>query len=177
MPGIHQLTDQTNFLPIRQVITVFLGLSVALACAYLDQTVVATALPRISSDLHSGRLSSWVATAYLLTRYLPYILRMNVLRQQANQPTSLAFTPLYGRWSDIFGRKAVLIFSLSVFFVSSLACALAQTMIQVCLTYSAAFEQNSNIFLSLSYFERSKALAEAVRAACAFSSMYYQLTL
>ena len=38
-PSPHGLTDQTNFLPTRQVITVFLGLSVALACAFLDQTV------------------------------------------------------------------------------------------------------------------------------------------
>jgi hypothetical protein len=67
-PNAVQLTDQTNYLPTRQVIAVFLGLSVALACSYLDQTIVATALPRISSDLHSGQLSSWVATSYLLTR-------------------------------------------------------------------------------------------------------------
>ena len=44
---------------------------------------------------------------------------------------SLSFTPLYGRWSDIFGRKLVLLVSLFVFLVFSLACALAQTMIQV----------------------------------------------
>ncbi|GJE94802.1 MFS general substrate transporter [Phanerochaete sordida] len=105
------LTDQTNFLPTKQVITVFLGLSVALACSFLDQTIIATALPRIASDLHSGRESSWVATAYLLT--------------------SLSFTPLYGRWSDVFGRKIVLLVSLFVFLVFSLACALAQTMIQL----------------------------------------------
>ncbi|TFK49175.1 MFS general substrate transporter [Heliocybe sulcata] len=105
------LEDQTNFLPTRQVITVFLGLSVALACSFLDQTIVATALPKISSELHSGRESSWVATAYLLT--------------------SLAFTPIYGRWSDVFGRKVVLLFSLSFFLVFSLACALARTMIQL----------------------------------------------
>lgn len=47
------------------------------------------------------------------------------------KPFSLAFTPIYGRWSDIFGRKVVLICSLSVFFAFSLACALSQTMIQV----------------------------------------------
>ncbi|KDQ58485.1 hypothetical protein JAAARDRAFT_34295 [Jaapia argillacea MUCL 33604] len=107
----HGLADQTNFLPARQVIMVFLGLSVGLSCAFLDQTIVATALPRISSDLHSGQLSSWVATAYLLT--------------------SLALTPLYGRWSDVFGRKVVLMSSLAVFWLFSLACALSKTMIQL----------------------------------------------
>lgn len=44
---------------------------------------------------------------------------------------SLAFTPLYGRWSDIFGRKFMLVTTLLVFMVFSLACALARTMIQV----------------------------------------------
>ncbi|KDQ59098.1 hypothetical protein JAAARDRAFT_652302 [Jaapia argillacea MUCL 33604] len=105
------LTDQTNFLPARRVITVYVGLSIALACSFLEQTIVATALPRISSDLHGGRESSWVATAYLLT--------------------SLALTPLYGRWSDIFGRKIVLIVALGIFWIFSLACALSQTMLQL----------------------------------------------
>ncbi|KIP08456.1 hypothetical protein PHLGIDRAFT_34950 [Phlebiopsis gigantea 11061_1 CR5-6] len=107
----HVLTDQTNFLPTRQVITVFCGLSIALACAFLDQTIISTALPRIASDFQSGRESSWVATAYLLT--------------------SLSFSPLYGRWSDIFGRKILLLTSLIIFLVFSLACALAQSMIQL----------------------------------------------
>lgn len=46
-------------------------------------------------------------------------------------PPSLASTPLYGRWSDVFGRKVVMLFALAVFLVFSLACALAQTMIQL----------------------------------------------
>jgi len=107
----------------------------------------------------------------LTNQVFTLVLWMHLPRQRANLPTSLAFTPLYGRWSDIFGRKAVLIFSLSVFFISSLACALAQTMVQVCPTYSVTCEQNKNILPSLSYFEHSKALAEVVRVACPFSSM------
>ena len=49
----HVLTDQTNFLPTRQVITVFCGLSVALACAFLDQTMWAfiTSLSMCSSTI------------------------------------------------------------------------------------------------------------------------------
>ncbi len=39
------ITDQTHFLPTRQVITVFLGLSVALACSFLDQTMYVFCLP------------------------------------------------------------------------------------------------------------------------------------
>ena len=89
---------------------------------------IATALPRIASDLHSGQESSWVATAYLLTRYVVPKSRTRVLLTAC---ASLSFTPLYGRWSDVFGRKIVLLVSLFVFLVFSLACALAQTMIQV----------------------------------------------
>jgi MFS family permease len=51
-------------------------------------------------------------------------------RVYANLMFSLAFTPIYGRWSDVFGRKIVLIVALSIFFIFSLACAVAQTMLQ-----------------------------------------------
>ncbi|KAH8832721.1 MFS general substrate transporter [Flagelloscypha sp. PMI_526] len=105
------LTDQTNYLPRKQILIAFVGLSAALGCAFLDQSIVSTALPNISSELRGGTDSSWVATAYMLT--------------------SLAFTPLYGRWSDVFGRKTVLVTSLIVFWAFSLACALAQTMLQL----------------------------------------------
>ncbi|TFY51788.1 hypothetical protein EVJ58_g10381 [Rhodofomes roseus] len=90
---------------------VFLGMSIALMCSFLDQTIVATALASIEEDLNGGTIGAWVATAYLLT--------------------SLASTPLYGRWSDVFGRKVVMLFALAVFLVFSLACALARTMIQL----------------------------------------------
>ncbi|KAH9921048.1 major facilitator superfamily domain-containing protein [Fomitopsis serialis] len=109
-----ELTDQTNFLPTRQVIMVFLGLSIALMCSFLDQTIVATALASIEEDLNGGTIGAWVATSYLLTRLC-----------------SLASTPLYGRWSDVFGRKVVMLFALAVFLVFSLACALARTMLQL----------------------------------------------
>ena len=75
--------------------------------------------------------------------------------------TSLAFTPLYGRWSDIFGRKFMLITTLFVFLVFSLACALARTMIQVCYNISSAAYRCSPLCSSLSSV-RSKALGEGV---------------
>ena len=75
--------------------------------------------------------------------------------------TSLAFTPLYGRWSDIFGRKFMLITTLFVFLVFSLACALARTMIQVCYNISSAAYRCSPLCSSLSSV-RSKALGEEV---------------
>ncbi len=49
-----QLTDQTNLLPFRKILTVFLGLSVCIVITTLDQTLVATALPSITSAFHAG---------------------------------------------------------------------------------------------------------------------------
>ncbi|CDZ98057.1 Tetracycline resistance protein TetB/drug resistance transporter [Phaffia rhodozyma] len=105
------LTDQTNLLPFRQVILVFFGLSIALFCTLVDQTIVSTALPEIGAVFQDSEKSGWVATSYLLT--------------------STAFQPLYGRFSDIFGRKIMLIIALTIFFIGSLACALSKTMIQL----------------------------------------------
>lgn len=70
---------------------------------------VATCLPKISSDLHGGRQSSWVATAYLLTYVLslPHCLANGL--STLGFYSSMSLTPLYGRWSDIFGRKPVLL--------------------------------------------------------------------
>lgn len=105
------LQDQTNLLPTRQVIIVFCGLSCAIFCTLLDQTIVSTALPTLGRVFGRADISSWLGTAYLLT--------------------STAMQPMYGRFSDIFGRKIVLLVALAIFFVGSLACALAQSMIQL----------------------------------------------
>lgn len=108
-----ELVDQTNYLPPRQIIIVCVALNCALFLAFLDQTAVSTALPSIvqdfSSDSEAGRLTPWIASAYLLT--------------------STAFQPTIGRLSDIFGRKFVLQGCIIVFAVGSLACAVARTMV------------------------------------------------
>ncbi|WVR05959.1 hypothetical protein IAU60_002986 [Kwoniella sp. DSM 27419] len=106
-----ELQDQTNLLPVRQVITVFAGLTCALFCSLLDQTIVTTALPTLGKVFNRADISSWVGTAYLLT--------------------STTAQPIYGRVSDIFGRKFTLLACLFIFLMGSLACALAQTMIQL----------------------------------------------
>ena len=61
------LTDQTNLLPFKKVVTVFVGLSLCALVSCLDSTIVATALPSISADFRAGSVSSWVPSAYLLT--------------------------------------------------------------------------------------------------------------
>lgn len=72
---------------------------------------VTTALPTLGRVFNASSISTWVGTAYMLT--------------------STALQPVYGRLSDIFGRKKVLLASLTIFLLGSLACALAQTMIQL----------------------------------------------
>jgi hypothetical protein len=75
-----KLTDQTNLLPFRRLVVVFIGLACCMVVTTLDSTIVATALPTISSYFQAGAISSWVPSATLLT--------------------STAFQPLYGRFSE-----------------------------------------------------------------------------
>ncbi|CAG8577800.1 10295_t:CDS:2 [Acaulospora morrowiae] len=77
----------------------FIGLIFACFLATLEGTIVSTALPRIASDLKAIDKYSWVATAYLLTYN--------------------AFQPIYGKTSDIFGRRATMIFSFMIFLIGS----------------------------------------------------------
>jgi EmrB/QacA subfamily drug resistance transporter len=87
------------------------ALLLAMFLAALDQTIVATALPRIASDLNGLNRLSWVATAYLMT--------------------SAISTPLYGKISDLYGRKKIFQFAIVVFLVGSALCGLSQTMSQL----------------------------------------------
>jgi len=75
-----KLTDQTNLLPTRQIVVVFLGLASCIMVATLDTTIVATALPTVAAVFDAGSVSSWIPSATLLT--------------------STAFQPLYGRFSE-----------------------------------------------------------------------------
>src|SRR2546427_6836406 len=92
----------------RQIQTVFLGLMAAMLLAALDQTIVATALPTIVGDLHGLSHLSWVVTAYLLT--------------------STAMMPLYGKLSDLYGRKRLFQFAIVVFLIGSVLCGLSRNM-------------------------------------------------
>ncbi|KAL4249176.1 MFS transporter superfamily protein [Abortiporus biennis] len=105
------LTDQTNLLPFRKIVVVFSSLSLCILVSTLDSTVVATALPTISNHFHAGSISSWVPSAYLLT--------------------STAFQPLYGRFSDIFGRKATLCFAMALFMLGSLLAGFSPSIISL----------------------------------------------
>src|SRR4051794_34226809 len=81
--------------------------------AALDQTIVATALPSIVTDLGGFQHLSWVVTAYLLT--------------------STVTVPLYGKLSDLYGRRPLFIASISIFLIGSALCGAAQSMNQLVL--------------------------------------------
>jgi EmrB/QacA subfamily drug resistance transporter len=95
----------------RETVIILIGLMLGMFLAALDQTIVATALPRISSDLRGIEHLSWVVSAYLLT--------------------STAATPIYGKLSDLYGRKIMLQIAIVIFLLTSVLCGLATTMAQL----------------------------------------------
>lgn len=84
---------------------VVLSLMLTLFLASLDVTVVSTAIPTIARELDALNEISWLSTGYLLT--------------------ATALFPVYGRLSDIFGRRETILFSIATFLVSSIICAVA----------------------------------------------------
>jgi EmrB/QacA subfamily drug resistance transporter len=95
----------------RQILAIMSGLMLGMLLASLDQTIVATALTTISRDFHRPDLYSWVVTAYLLT--------------------STVTTPLYGKISDLFGRKRIFEFAIVVFLIGSALSGLSTSMYEL----------------------------------------------
>lgn len=110
---MSQTTEALEPVTPREIRTVFAGLMLALALAALDQNIVGTALPRIVSDLGGLSHLSWVVTAFLLT--------------------STTTTPLYGKLSDMFGRKPLFVVSIVIFLAGSCLCGLSASMTQLVL--------------------------------------------
>jgi EmrB/QacA subfamily drug resistance transporter len=92
---------------------ILLAVLLGLFLAALDQTIVSTALPRILTDLHGNELYTWVVTVYLLT--------------------STVTGPLYGKLSDLFGRRPMLMIGIGLFLLGSLLSGLSQEMWQLVL--------------------------------------------
>jgi len=105
------IDEATGRLTDRQLQLVFAGLMSGVLLAALDQTIVATALPTIVGDLGGLAHLSWVVTAYLLA--------------------STTSTPLYGKISDLYGRKTVFQAAIVIFLVGSALSGLAQSMGQL----------------------------------------------
>ncbi|MDQ1549109.1 MAG: hypothetical protein QOD27_767 [Microbacteriaceae bacterium] len=95
----------------RQILLVIYGLMAGMFLSSLDQTVVGTSIRTISDDLHGLSQQAWVTTAYLIV--------------------STIATPIYGKLSDIFGRRPLFIFAISIFLVGSIASGFATSMIEL----------------------------------------------
>jgi EmrB/QacA subfamily drug resistance transporter len=102
--------DAPNFTH-RETVVIIIGLMLGMFLAALDQTIVATALPHIAADLSGTEHLSWIVSSYLLT--------------------STAATPIYGKLSDLYGRKLMLQVAIVIFLVTSILCAVAMTMGQL----------------------------------------------
>ncbi|MCZ4539808.1 MDR family MFS transporter [Dietzia kunjamensis] len=92
----------------RQILVILAGLMSAMFLASLDQTIVSTAIRTIADDLQGLDAQAWVTTAYLMT--------------------STISTPLYGKLSDIYGRKPFFVIGIVIFVFGSLLCTLAASM-------------------------------------------------
>ncbi|WP_084678124.1 MFS transporter [Actinopolymorpha alba] len=113
--GRGQSPSQTSGIPSqlshRQILTILAGLMLGMFLAALDQTIVSSAIRTISDDLHGLDQQAWATTAYLIT--------------------STVSTPLYGKLSDLWGRRPLFLTSISLFVVGSLACTFSQSMYQL----------------------------------------------
>jgi len=104
----HSPAADDGELTHRQILTILAGLMSAMFLASLDQTIVSTAIRTIADDLHGLDAQAWVTTAYLMT--------------------STISTPLYGKLSDIYGRKPFFVIGIVVFVFGSLLCSFADSM-------------------------------------------------
>src|SRR5436853_6351792 len=95
----------------RETLLTMTGVLLVMLLASLDQTIVGTAMPHIISDLQGFDRYAWVTTAYLLT--------------------STVMVPIYGKLSDIFGRKPIFLIGVVLFLVGSAASGASQTMNQL----------------------------------------------
>jgi EmrB/QacA subfamily drug resistance transporter len=108
-PATNEIPDRES--RAREIRAVYYGLMVVMALGALDQSIVATALPRIVGDLGGLAHLSWVVTAYVLA--------------------STSTMPLYGKLSDQYGRKPLLYTAILTFLVGSVLCGMAQNMTEL----------------------------------------------
>jgi MFS family permease len=100
--------DASGVFTHRQIITILVGLMLGMFLAALDQTVVSTAIRTIADDLHGYDLQAWATTAFLIT--------------------STIATPLYGKLSDLYGRRPFYLFAIGTFVLGSMLCVLATSL-------------------------------------------------
>lgn len=92
----------------------------------MDNTIVVSSYGAIGTEMKELNRTSWIATSYVFP--LPNSLRAVVLMGSRYLLTQTSFQPLYGKLSDIFGRKPALLFSYFIFGTGCLGCGLARSM-------------------------------------------------
>jgi EmrB/QacA subfamily drug resistance transporter len=95
----------------RQVLTILSGLMLGMFLGALDQTIVSTSIRTIADDLNGLSVQAWVTTAYLITATIT--------------------TPIYGKLGDLYGRKKLFMFAITVFVLGSVLCTFATSMYQL----------------------------------------------
>ncbi|MFB7630790.1 MFS transporter [Streptomyces sp. NPDC056149] len=95
----------------RQILTILSGLMLGMFLAALDQTIVSTSIRTIADDLHGLSQQAWATTAYLIT--------------------STIATPLYGKLSDLHGRKPYYLTAISIFVIGSVLCTFSTSMTEL----------------------------------------------
>jgi EmrB/QacA subfamily drug resistance transporter len=103
--------DSSGAFTHRQIVTVISGLMLGMFLAALDQTVVSTAIRVIADDLQGYSVQAWATTAFLIT--------------------STIATPLYGKLSDLYGRRPFYLFAIVVFVLGSALCGIAGSMYEL----------------------------------------------
>ncbi|QTZ95537.1 MFS transporter [Streptomyces auratus] len=100
-----------GFLSHRQILTILSGLMLGMFLAALDQTIVSTSIRTIADDLHGLSQQAWATTAYLIT--------------------STIATPLYGKLSDLHGRKPYYLAAITIFVAGSVLCTFSTSMTEL----------------------------------------------
>ncbi|KAI1197785.1 major facilitator superfamily domain-containing protein [Nemania serpens] len=108
---VHEFNEQTNYVPKRTIITIFLACASVDLIALIDQTTLAASLYKVADALGGSNQIAWVANGFFISSTIGQL--------------------LYGRLSDIWSRKVILLLGLAVFFIGSLASSLANTLVQL----------------------------------------------
>jgi EmrB/QacA subfamily drug resistance transporter len=116
LPGSRLAPDAHGGFTHRQILTILSGLLLGMLLAALDQTVVSTAIRTVADDLQGFEMQAWATTAFLIT--------------------STISTPLYGKLSDIYGRRPFYLAAITIFLAGSVLCGMASSMYELA-TYRA----------------------------------------
>jgi len=113
----HNFNEQTFYVPVKQVLVIFMTLGIIDFVALMDQTTLAASLQIIGQDLKAGAETSLISSSYFIT--------------------STACQLLYGRFSDVVGRKPLLLVLLIIFFIGALGASLSPNYVAALVVFRA----------------------------------------